>query len=293
MLEEMGICSDIDAETLEFRVLRRIEPAVRSIMDCTDPEVWCREIVAQGKRFASPYISRKRIKYMFSWKPLPPGVLFAQSFRYTLLAGEVTDPETAVQAFPKTGLVTQWEGGRVPFYMVKPVYRLAREMGLRPWAPWDEDSLIYTWVLSPVLWGWHYGAPIFVAAADENKNEPARVLGEPILTQGSMLFVPATEENRPFGPFFIEPWAVARGNDLREGDLSWFYNHYAIAPGSTLHPDTVLVTQRSVHPIGVRYNEVQYACVAITGPAIIWARDHEPVSLPEGEYFALHPLVDD
>jgi len=289
MLKEMGICSDIDAETLELRVLRRIESAVRSIMDCTDPEVWCREIVVKGERFASPYISRKRIKYMFSWKPLPPGVLFAQSFRYTLLAGEVADPDV-VQPFPKNGLVTRWEGGRVPFPVIEPVYRLARVMGLRPKAPWNEDSLVYAWVLSPVLWGWHYAAPVF-PVADGGKNEPVSISGDPALAQGSMLFVPAPQENWPFGSFFVEPWAVARGDGLGDGDLAWFYNHYAVDPNSTLHPDTILVAQKFVNPVGVLYDGREYACVPIRGPAIIWSRDHEPVRLPEGEFFALHPLV--
>jgi hypothetical protein len=262
-------------------------------LDCTDPEVWVGRIVAKGDRFASPYVSRKTVEYRISFRQLTSLAIFAQSYRHALLLGEITNPEDILEPFPKTGKVTEWEGGKVPFTLVEPIYRLAREMGLRPWAPWDENSLVYAWTLSPVLWGWHYAAPIYVVAAADNKNEPAEIKGEPAFRQGSMLFIPATDENRPFGPFFVEPWHVADGDNLRESDISWFYNHYAIRPDATLAPDVILVKQKSVDPIGVLHNGVRYACVPIRGPAIIWAQDHEPITLPEGEFFALHPLVVD
>jgi hypothetical protein len=271
---------------VEFRVLRRIMAAVESVTNSTEPEVWCGHLIARGSGMASPYVSHKSITYMFSMRPLPEYSLFAQTWRHAILIGPDI-PE--LPAFPKRGLVTQWEGGKVPFSVVEPIFHLAREIGLRPWKP--EGSLVYVWVLTPVLWGWHYAAPIYVAAKSDDENEPVEIKGEPIATQGSMIFMPATYQLS--GPLPLEPWVVAKGEGLRESELCWFYNHYAVCPGSTLHPDAVLVTEKSADPVGVLYNGVRYACALIQGPAIIWARDHEPTTLPEGVFYALHPLADD
>jgi hypothetical protein len=271
---------------VEVRVLKRIAAAVRSVLDCTDPEIWYGEIIAKGSRMASPYVSRKTITYMYATDPLPEYSLFAQSWKHAILIGPSVPP---IPAFPKRGLVTQWEGGKVPFSVVEPVFRLALEMGLRPWKP---ESLVYAWVLTPVLWGWHYGAPVFPAATAD-QNEPLAISGEPDVTQGSMIFVPITDENRVKHEFFLQEWRRAHGTNVRESDFWWFYNHFAMTPESTIAPDASFVTKNFVNPVGVRYCGQRYACLAISGPVVIWAHDHEPVSLPAKEFYALHPLLDD
>ena len=285
-VQRLGSCRFNVESDVEFRVLKRITSAVRSITDCTDPEVWAGKIMAVAQRFNSPYVSRKWITYLYAWKPLPEGALFAQSYKYALLIGPSL-PDEILAPFPKGELVTKWEGGRVPFHLVEPVLRLAREMGISSDKIVAGNSLVYAWVLSPVVAGWHYGAPIYVKARDGFTNEVAEIGEDEILRQGSLIFVRASEN------FSVGFWAVADGENIKAQDLEWFYNHYAIRPGAYLHVDETLITHRTCQPVKVRYNGGSYACVAITGPAIIWARDHEPVSLPEGEYFALHPLVDD
>jgi hypothetical protein len=277
---------------IQIRVLKRIMEAVRSIVESTAPDVWCGRVLAMGDRLNSPFISRRGVVYGFSWKELDPLALFAQNKRYALLLGEVSNPDTVLQPFPKGGLVMKWEGGKVPFRIVEPVYQLAEKLGLHPWEPGSKNTFIYAWVLSPVLWGWHYRAPVF-PLANGDKNEPALITGEPAFTQGSLLFIPTTEENCLFDPSFIGSWDVARGANIKGGDLRWFYNHYAVSPDSVLHPDTVLIAQEVIRPVGIVYNKVRYACAFIRGPAIVWAIDHEPVTLPEGEFYALHPLVQD
>jgi hypothetical protein len=285
-IQRLGECRFHVESNVEFRVLKRIMSAVRSILDCSNPEVWAGKIMASAQRLNSPYVSRKWVTYSYAWKPLPEGVLFAQSYNYALLIGP-SSPDDVLPPFPKAELVSKWEGGRIPFPVVEPILRLARELGLRPEGIVAENSLIHTWVLSPLVAGWHYGAPIFVKAKDGFTNEVAEIKGEEVLRQGSLIFVRVLED------LSISFWTVAQGKDLKAQDLEWFFNHYAMRPGAYLHVDEVLVTQRTCRPVAVRYNGASYACVAITGPAIVWARDHEPVSLPDGDYFALHPLVDD
>lgn len=286
-IQRLGNCRFSVESDVKFRVLKRIMSAVRSITGCTDPEVWSGKIMAVAQHLNSPYVSHKWITYLYAWKPLPEGVLFAQSSKYALLIGP-SSPDDVLPPFPKVELVTKWEGGRVPFPLVEPILRLAEQMGLRSDKIVTENPLVYTWVLSPVVAGWHYDHAIYVRAKDAFTNEVAEVEGEEVSRQGSLIFVRAPE-----GLEDLSIWTVADGKDLKAQDLEWFFNHYAMRPGAYLHVDEVLVSHRTCQPVKVRYNGASYACVGLTGPAIVWALDHEPVSIPEGEFFALHPLLQD
>jgi hypothetical protein len=267
---------------LKLRVLRRITRAVQSITACSDPEVWVGKVLASGEGFNSPYADHKWISYSYAWKHLPEGVMFAQSYRYALLIGPSSSPEEVLPSFPMEGLVMKWEGGKVPVEIVEPILRLARSMGLHPKIV-SENSLIHVWVLSPVLAGWHYRVPVYERADEENKV--ARVEGEEAYRQGSLILVPSPE-----GDPFIPSWGVPYGKELRTQDLEWFFNHYALRPESYLGVEETLAPLRVARPVGVLYKGALFACVMLEGPATLWALDHEPLVVPEGTFYALHPF---
>jgi hypothetical protein len=97
-----------------------------------------------------------------------------------------------------------------------------------------------------------------------------------------MIFVPITDENRV-------PWHLMESWTMRH----WFYNHIPTRPDSEVDTNNLFETENLANPVGVLFEGRRYACLAVSGPVVIWACDHEAVSLPAKEYYALHPLLDD
>ena len=260
---------------LRLRVVCQIESAVQSITTCTAPTVQVGGVTAWADRMCSPYVSRRTVEYAEADFQLPSGAVYAASPSYALLLGVAGEPEKVVPPFPVGGLVTVWEGGLVPAALVQPVLGLARELGLRPQDPRRE--LIHVWVLSPVLAGWHYGRPVFWAAGEG--NAPAALEGEPAHQQGALLVgwcggdVPQAQV-----------WPCWAGQPS-----AWFFNHATAYEGRERAMNTV-PAESMAHPVAVMYQCVPHAAVRLYGPALIVARDHEDLTVPEGDFLGLHPF---
>jgi hypothetical protein len=261
---------------MQLRVVKRIESAVQSVSTCADPTVQVGSVVARAGGLCSPYISRRTVEYAAAEKPLPIGeVVYAASSRYTLLIG-APRPQEVVPPTPAGGaIVTYWEGGVVPTSLVQPVIELAWKLRLAPHYPYGKTT--HTWVLSPVLAGWHYGRPVFWASTGE--NTPVELDGEPTYRQGSLLVGWSTGDVP-----FSDTWAN------REGcPTAWFFNHATAYEGRERAMATP-AEEAMVSPVAVLYNGAPHAAVRLYGPALLVARDHEDLNVPEGNFLAIHPI---
>ena len=252
-------------------VLLRISSAVESICTTSSPTIQVGEVVAQGSKFCSPYVSRHEVSFSVAENPLPSGAIRASSWKHELAIG-MAKPTPV----PHGHYVGEWVGGPVPTFLVEPVYQLARELGLP--VSVTQAPLTQAWVLRPALAGWHYGRPVFLLAGEG--NAPAALEGEPAYQQGALLVGWNGDD------FLVAPkWYAWAGRPI-----VWFFNH-AVAHG--VGRDAVLQSvpaEGTAVAVAVLYHGTPHVAVRVSGPVQIVARDHEDLTIPEGEWVALHPF---
>jgi hypothetical protein len=142
------------------------------------------------------------------------------------------------------------------------------------------------------LYGWHYGVPVFGAAAlkgDKEENVITEINGAQMLQQGSLLIVP---ENDQYVPALTDWIPVYR--HVNSGNIYWFFNHFLVAPEAEAvvkeSGERVFEVANHVKAVAVVWKGHVYACTRITGPSLVYSRDHDVQVVPEGKFFALHPF---
>ncbi len=269
---------------IQLYLLNQINAAVRSLVDCTSPEIHYDGVYARGSGLASPYVSHRRVDYGYS--SVKDDVLIARSSRYGLLVSDCSLKilgERYNMAYlwgecvpPECPLVSRWMGGQVPRSLVEPLLALVQKVGLG--ALFEDERLLHVYVVTPVVAGWHYRQPVY-EWAEPDEAKPAiniyKVEGEPVHRQGSLLVV---REQAPWG----SPELLCH---------RWFYNHTTV--DDLAEPWKVEPSERAemaAVAMAVGYKGLTMAATRLRGPCYVMAVDHVPIALDEGEYILLHPF---
>jgi len=263
--------------------LNRLRAAVESITSCTAPVVQVDGIEAHGGRLCSPFKSHHLVDYRPATENYGALLTAWNGHHHLQVEGEPPAP----RPISANGCVGEFVQLTVPHEFVEPLFALARRLGLSPrhlTLPESLSHMYHVFVLRPSLAGWHYGRPVFWAAAPGEGNTRALVEGEPVATQGGLVVVPQPETlpaDLPTWNSWAAPWL-------------WFFNHVAaFSDADATEAEILAEPAERVTPKAVLYNGLPRAAIYLHGPAHLVARDHDPVEIGPGAFVALHRFPDE
>jgi len=240
-----------EEETMYLYRVNYLRRALRSLTMCTAPSVQRGAVVADANCLCSPYGGRHTVTYRVVQSYSP--TLAAWNAHYNLWVGGDEPPEPK----PLDNLVHDWGEFEIPRFVLQPLLNLAERLGL---GHVELPDLVFIRLEMPRLAGFHYGNPVFFAAASD--NTPLEVTGEPVYQQGHLMIF-RYDDDLPLPLWFANEWFFNHARDERTSS-----SMYA-TPGAVLR------------------DSVPHAAVRVA-PGRVFSPDHDDLEIPEGQWLALH-----